>query len=98
MAFPATLVRMLEQKITLINKLGLHARAAAKFTDTAGRFSSRMTVKKGAQGADAKSILDVLMLGAPCGTELEFIVEGEDEQAAMAAMTTLIQDRFGEEE
>lgn len=89
---------MIQEKVTIINKLGLHARAAAKFVATSGRFASSVRVVKGTQEIDGKSIMAVMMLAASQGTELELIIDGSDEQAAMTAMKELINDYFGEGE
>ena len=89
---------MIETKITIINKLGLHARAAAKFVSTASAFGCN--IKAGVNGrlVDGKSIMSVMMLAASKGTELELQFEGSDEQRAHEALTQLINDRFGEAE
>ncbi len=89
---------MIQEKVTIINKLGLHARAAAKFVSTTGRFSSMIKVSKGSQQVDGKSIMAVMMLAASKGTELELLVEGPDEQEAFDAIKSLIDDYFGEGE
>lgn len=89
---------MLEKEITIINKLGLHARAAAKFVTTAGRFSCGIRVVKEQKSVDGKSIMGIMMLAASKGTTLTLIAEGEDESGAIAALDTLILDRFGEPE
>jgi phosphocarrier protein HPr len=87
---------MIERKVTIINRLGLHARAAAKLVDCAARFSSRIDLLKQDRGVDAKSIMSVMMLAAGQGTELTLRISGEDEQAALEALVGLINDRFGE--
>lgn len=87
---------MIEQKVTIINRLGLHARAAAKLVDCAARFSSRIDLLKQGNAVDAKSIMSVMMLAAGQGTELTLKITGEDEQAALEELVTLIADRFGE--
>ncbi|MFT6288199.1 MAG: phosphocarrier protein HPr [Halieaceae bacterium] len=89
---------MIHAKVLIINKLGLHARAAAKFVGCAASFSSAIKVSKTDQFIDGKSIMSVMMLAAGKGTELKLQVEGKDEDAAVAAMIALINDRFGEEE
>jgi len=89
---------MQEQQIEIINKLGLHARAAAKLVSTASRFSSQVTLKFGSQNADAKSIMSVMMLAAAKGSIISIRCEGADEQQAMQALSDLINDYFGEEE
>lgn len=89
---------MLQTEVTLINKLGLHARAAAKLVNTASSFGSDITVSKSGQTANAKSIMAVMMLAASCGTTLNFTAEGSDEKQAIEALTQLIADRFNEPE
>ena len=89
---------MQEQQIEIINKLGLHARAAAKLVSTASRFGSKVTVSLGSQEADAKSIMAVMMLAAAKGSVINIVCDGDDEQLAMQALTELISDYFGEEE
>ena len=89
---------MIETKITISNKLGLHARAAAKFVSTAAAFGCDIQAGKDGQMVDGKSIMSVMMLAASKGTELTLIFNGSDEQDAMQAMTQLINNRFEEEE
>lgn len=88
---------MITKKLTIVNKLGLHARAAAKFVATAGRFACSIEISKNGRSVNGKSIMGVMMLAASRGTELELIIDGEDEVAAMQALENLINDRFGEE-
>jgi phosphocarrier protein len=91
---------MLRKKIIIINKLGLHARAAAKFVATASRFSCKIEIAKGEQVVNGKSIMGVMMLAATQGTEVELIVDGEDseeESEALQALIELINNRFGED-
>lgn len=83
---------------TIINKLGLHARAAAKFVKTASAFESSVTLRRGEREVNGKSILGVMMLAASRGTEVEIDAEGPDADAALEALQTLIDDRFGEPE
>lgn len=89
---------MQQLTITLINKLGLHARAAAKLVNTINAFSSDISINKSGQTANGKSIMAVMMLAASCGTELIFTAEGEDESAALEEIATLINNRFDEPE
>ena len=84
--------------VRIVNRLGLHARAAAKLVRLAGRFESRLTLRSGGQEADAKSIMAVMMLGATEGTELELEARGEDGEEAMRSLCDLISERFGEDE
>lgn len=86
-------------EITIINKLGLHARAAAKFVGVASRFSSTIRVGRSADSqVDGKSIMAVMMLAAGKGTTVHLLTEGEDEQAALDALIELINNRFDEGE
>ena len=89
---------MLEKKVEIVNQLGLHARAAAKFVSTAGQFTAEVHLSKQNQKINGKSIMGVMMLAASKGTILSLTTEGEDEQQAMDALTNLIADRFGEEQ
>lgn len=89
---------MITTTITIINKLGLHARAAAKFVATASKYLSEIQVKKDNQSVNGKSIMGVMMLAASKGTELELVIDGEDEVEMNEAIVNLINNRFGEEE
>jgi len=89
---------MIEKQITIINKLGLHARAAAKLIGTTSRFTSDIKISKDGRQVDGKSIMSVMMLAASKGTELTFTVEGHDESDALDAIEVLIQNRFDEAE
>jgi phosphocarrier protein HPr len=89
---------MLQQPITIINKLGVHTRAAAKLVAIAGKFESQIELTLNNQTVDAKSIMGVITLGASKGTTLELRVSGNDEQAAQAAIVELINNKFGEAE
>lgn len=89
---------MISKKITIINKLGLHARASAKLVHLASRFSSESKLIRDNKTVNCKSIMGIMMLAASQGTELELIVEGDDEQAACAAIEALINNRFDEPE
>jgi phosphocarrier protein len=89
---------MIQTSITISNKLGLHARASAKFTKLAGGFRSEVFMTRGDRRVNAKSIMGVMMLAAGNGTEVQLEVEGEDEQAAMGALLAMINDKFGEGE
>lgn len=85
-------------RIQLINKLGLHARAASKLSSTCARFASKTSVTKDGKAVDGKSIMALMLLAAPVGTWLDILCDGHDEKEAMQAITTLINDRFGEAE
>ena len=89
---------MIRTQLTIINKLGLHARAAAKFVACTTAFSSRIQTGKTGQLVDGKSIMAVMMLAAGKGTVLDFEIEGSDEQEALVALQTLIGNRFDEPE
>ena len=89
---------MICRPITIINKLGLHARAAAKLTQLAGRFHSEIHIARGAQRVNAKSIMGVMMLAAGCGSTLVIEAEGSDEAQAVEAVRALIASGFGEGE
>ena len=89
---------MLKQEITIINKLGLHARASAKLTQTSGQFQSAVFISKAARRVNAKSIMGVMMLAAGKGTTLTLETDGVDEADAMVAVVALINDKFGEGE
>ncbi|SBS27376.1 HPr-like protein Crh [Marinomonas aquimarina] len=89
---------MLEKSIEIINKLGLHARAAGKLVETTSQFASDITIEKEGRNVDGKSIMAMMMLAAAKGTIINIKVNGEDEAAAMEAIVALINDRFGEGE
>ena len=89
---------MIRQEVEIINKLGLHARAAAKFVTTASEFQSDIHLSKNGQQVNGKSIMGVMMLAAAKGRKLELIVEGDDEQQASEALIQLINNRFDEEQ
>ena len=89
---------MVKRPLDIINKLGLHARAASKFVKLASRFHSDVRLRKGEREANGKSIMGVMMLAASCGSRLELVVEGVDEEAAVAALVELVGQRFGEGE
>jgi phosphocarrier protein len=89
---------MISREVTIINRLGLHARAAARLVATAGRFGCSVRIERDGRPADAKSIMAVMMLGAGKGTVVTIRTEGEDEAAAADAVEALINDRFGEDE
>jgi phosphocarrier protein len=89
---------MIKTHTSISNKLGLHARASAKFTKLAGSFSSEVWMSKGERRVNAKSIMGVMMLAAGLGSTVEIETSGPDEQAAMAALLALVADKFGEGE
>ena len=89
---------MLQQTTTIVNKLGLHARAAAKFVTQASQFDSEINVKRNNQNVNGKSIMGILMLAAAKDSEIELIIDGTDEKQAMRSLLELIANRFGESE
>jgi phosphocarrier protein HPr len=88
---------MLQKELIVQNKLGLHARAAAKFVQCATEFSCAVEVIKGDLRVNGKSIMGVLLLAAPMGTRLEVVLDGPDEEEALVALEALVEDKFGEE-
>lgn len=89
---------MIEKRLTIINKLGLHARAAAKLVTTASQFQADIRITRDSREIDGKSIMSVMMLAASKGTELQLSAHGKDEQAALEALESLINNRFDEPE
>jgi phosphocarrier protein HPr len=89
---------MITIQITIINKLGLHARASAKFVSTAARFQSALTVTKDGQSINGKSIMGVMLLAASKGCQLTFQIDGPDEEEMKSALVNLINNRFDEAE
>jgi phosphocarrier protein HPr len=89
---------MLKQEIEIINKLGLHARASSKLTQTASQFDREIWIEKNGRKVNAKSIMGVMMLAAAMGSSITLEANGADEQAAMSALQALIKDYFGEGE
>jgi phosphocarrier protein HPr len=87
---------MSTREVRITNRLGLHARAAARFVQTANRFRSKVTLSRDGRSMDGKSILGILLLAAAKGTLLVVAAEGEDEQAAVEALAGLIDAGFGE--
>ena len=88
---------MIERETEIVNRLGLHARAAAKLVHAAGAFQSRVTLAKDGEEVDAKSILGILLLAAGQGSQVTIRCDGQDEEDAMRAVTTLFANRFDEE-
>ena len=89
---------MIKTQTTISNKLGLHARASAKFTKLAGSFPCDVWMSKGERRVNAKSIMGVMMLAAGIGSTVEIETDGVSEQAAMEALLALVADKFGEGE
>ena len=89
---------MLQETTTIVNKLGLHARAAAKFVTQASKFDADINVKRNNLDVNGKSIMGVMMLAAAKGTEIELVIDGADEKQAMQSLLELIANRFDEAE
>ena len=89
---------MQKQTIVISNKLGLHARASAKLTQTAARFPCGVHLSRNGRRVNAKSIMGVMMLAAGIGSSVEIETDGEEEEAAMAALLKLFADKFDEGE
>ena len=87
---------MIKQNTTIVNKLGLHARASAKLTKLAGSFPCSVFMSRGGRRINAKSIMGVMMLAAGLGAQVEIETDGAQEQEAMDALLALIADKFGE--
>ncbi|MCA8502618.1 HPr family phosphocarrier protein [Burkholderia multivorans] len=87
---------MLQQETTIVNKLGLHARASAKLTQLAGNFRSEVWMSRNGRKINAKSIMGVMMLAAGIGSTITIETDGPDEKEAMDALLKLIADKFGE--
>jgi phosphocarrier protein HPr len=88
---------MIEREVEIVNRLGLHARAAAKLVQITGGYSSQVKLQKDGEEVDAKSILGVLLLAAAQGSRIIVRCDGEDEDEAMQAISDLIANRFDEE-
>ncbi|HEY1076483.1 MAG TPA: HPr family phosphocarrier protein [Fontimonas sp.] len=88
----------MERTVPIINRLGLHARAAAKLVTLASKFEADVTIRKDGREVSGKSIMGVLMLAAAKGSEIVLIANGSDAEQALAELTQLIADRFGEED
>ena len=89
---------MIKRTITITNKLGLHARASAKLTQLASRFTSGVWIARNGRRVNAKSIMGVMMLAAGLGSTVELETDGEDESEAMETLAKLFADKFGEGE
>ena len=87
---------MIQTKVTISNKLGLHARASAKLTKLAGSFACEVYLSRNGRRINAKSIMGVMMLAAGLGSEVLIETHGTDEQAASLALLALVNDKFGE--
>jgi phosphocarrier protein len=89
---------MIQRELEIINKLGLHARASAKFTQLAAKYQSEVWLTRNGRRINAKSIMGVMMLAAGKGAKVTLEAEGPDENGAVDALTALINDKFGEGE
>jgi phosphocarrier protein len=88
---------MTSQEVTVVNRLGMHARAAAKFVHLATRFEARVKVARDGREMDGKSIMGILLLAAARGSTITISADGADEQDAVAALAALVQSGFGED-
>jgi phosphocarrier protein HPr len=88
---------MTSRSVTVVNQLGMHARAAAKFVHLATKFESRVLVARDSRQMDGKSIMGILLLAAACGSSVTISAEGPDEGAAVEALADLIRSGFGED-
>ncbi len=88
---------MVSRSVTVVNELGMHARAAAKFVHLAGRFAARVKVARQGREMDGKSIMGILLLAAARGTLITISADGADEDAAIAALAALVESGFGED-
>ena len=89
---------MIKKKIKIINKLGLHARASSKLTELATNFKCDIKIKKGSEEADAKNMMDILMLSANYNSKVDIIFSGSDEKKASNEIEKLFLNYFGEDE
>lgn len=89
---------MIQRDLTIVNKLGLHARAAAKFVTTASSYQAAIQVTKGGRIVNGKSIMGVMMLAAGKGSVITLSADGPDAETALDGLATLVADRFGEGE
>ena len=88
---------MLSKQMKIINRLGLHARAAAQLVKLANQFGSEIMIEKDGESVNAKSIMGILMLAAVCGSEITVNIEGSDSEEAMVAIEEMVKDGFGED-
>jgi phosphocarrier protein HPr len=88
---------MTSQSVTVVNQLGMHARAAAKFVHLATRFEARVRVARDRREMDGKSIMGILLLAAALGSTITITADGADEREAVEALIALVQSGFGEE-
>jgi phosphocarrier protein len=88
---------MTSQDVVVVNRLGMHARAAAKFVHLATRYTARVKVARDGREMDGKSIMGILLLAAACGSTITISADGVDEQDAVTALAALVQSGFGED-
>jgi phosphocarrier protein len=88
---------MVSQSVTVVNELGMHARAAAKFVHLAARFTARVKVARQGREMDGKSIMGILLLAAARGSRITISADGADEEAVIAALVALVESGFGED-
>ena len=89
--------KVVRKELTVTNKLGLHARPAAMFVQLAGKYSAEITVKKGKEKVNGKSIMGIMMLAAGQGSKLTITARGEDAEEAVQGLERLLREKFGEE-
>lgn len=87
---------MITKTLTVLNKLGIHARPAAQFVRVASRFQADVTVEKDDESVDGKSIMGLMMLAVGCGAQIKVTAEGADEAETIAALEELVAGKFGE--
>ena len=87
---------VVSKEMLIVNRLGLHARAAAQLVKMANSFTSEITIEREDEHVNAKSIMGILMLAAACGSRIQVTIDGEDAEAAMMAIEELVNDGFGE--
>jgi phosphocarrier protein len=87
---------VVSKELLIVNRLGLHARAAAQLVKTANQFASEITIQKEAEEVNAKSIMGILMLAAACGSRILVTIDGDDAEIAMNTIEELVNDGFGE--
>ena len=89
---------MISRPVTIVNQLGMHARASAKFVHLAARYDSRITVAREGRTMDGKSVMGLLLLAAACGSTIVISADGRDELDALQALVALVERGFGEDE
>lgn len=88
---------MTTKQLTVLNKLGIHARPAAQFVRVAGRFQSDVTVEKDDESVDGKSIMGLMMLAVGCGAVIKVTADGPDEEETLQSLQELVEGKFGED-